>query len=107
MENDSARCFGKRAKPRSRRRQRTYSLQICVPPLDGCAWEVVESIERQTIPVTDARDYNALDDVTDASGAILVDNDVKLSVPVTEWLAVGCQRISALPANKANKKQVV
>ena len=79
--------------PCSRRRQRAFKLLIRLPPLEEYAWDVVNSIEQTTIKVVDPYDRNAFDDITDATGAFLVDSDAKLTVDLEEWLAIGCQRI--------------
>jgi len=80
-------------KPLSRRRQRTFSLQICLPPLDKYAWEVVTSIERKTIKVVDPHNPNGLACERDSSGALLINSNATLPVPLADWLVVGCQKI--------------
>lgn len=79
--------------PIPRHRQRTFRLQIHVPPFDEYAWEVVNSIERTTIQVADPHDQNGLAEKFDSGGAQLIDSDAKLTVPLADWLAVGCQKI--------------
>ena len=80
-------------KIRSIRRQRTFSLDVSLPPLDEYVWDVINSIEKETIEVVDPNDPAALDDVTDSSGALLLDSDAKLTVSLSDWFAAGCQKI--------------
>ena len=80
-------------KPISRRRQRTFSLRVCVPPLDDSVWAVINGTERLTIAVVDPDDLDALGALFYSFGAVLEDSDAKLAVDLADWLAVGCQRI--------------
>jgi hypothetical protein len=80
-------------KLRTVRRQRTFRLEINLPPLDEYAWDVINSIEPNDIQVVNPRNTHALDDIIDSSGSTLIDADATLSVPLEDWLAVGCQRI--------------
>jgi len=84
---------GEQFRPRTRTRTRTYRLDICTPPLDDLAWDVIHSIERTDIHVADPNDAGCLGEKHDENGAILLDSDATLSVPIADWLAVGCQRI--------------
>ena len=80
-------------KVRSIRRQRSFSLDVSLPPLSDYAWDVINSIEKETIEVVDPTDPAALDEVTDSTGAFLLDSDAKLTVKLSDWIAVGCQKI--------------
>ncbi len=79
--------------PIPRYRKRTYSLNVHLPPLDDYAWDVVRSIEQPQIRVVDPVNGHALDCVTDTHGAILLDSDETMTVPLAQWLVVGCQSI--------------
>ncbi len=82
--------------PAVRYRKRTYQLEVCLPclwPLDSYAWNVINDIEHRTIQVIDPNDRDAHECLLDSDGAYLVDSDAKLTVPLEDWLAVGCQRI--------------
>jgi hypothetical protein len=79
--------------PLPRHRKRSYRFEINLPPFDDDAWDVVHSIEQTEIRVVEPGNWNALGEVHDKDGAILVDSDATMVVPLQEWLAVGCQRV--------------
>lgn len=81
----------------TRYRKRAFQLQVQLPCAlrrpSAYAWDVISSIEQKTIKIVDPHDSNVLDYSTDSDGAFLVDSNAILTVPLKEWLAVGCQRI--------------
>lgn len=53
--------------------------------------EVIESIETDTIQVYDPKDTSALDDVFNDQDDECLEGRLSLTVPLREWIPVGCQ----------------
>jgi len=71
--------------PRDYKCERVFSLDVNLDPLNEYAWDVIRSIERPKIDVINPGDEHEWDSGMSEYGSI--------SVPLMDWLAVGCQRI--------------
>lgn len=98
--NTQSKCEGaniiaplKPFKLKKRSIKRTYRLDVYVPPFDELVWDVINSIEKRELYVADPNDNTCLIERFNENGELLIDSDSTLSVPLADWLAVGCQRI--------------
>ena len=73
---------------------RTFQLKVEVPLHFGLVFDVLHSIENDTLNVFHPNDLYALEPVFDKSRAILLNGRATLPISILEWLCVGCQLIS-------------